>query len=80
MKYQSIYNRVKRIEGQTRAISEMLAADKPEQDILIQMDAAKSSLASAVVSFIELQLSIEKDGRIELPKDQLRAILRALKK
>lgn len=80
MKYQSIYNRIKRIEGQVRGISEMISADKPEQDILIQIEAAKSSLASTIVSFIELQLSNEKDGRIEISKDQLRAILRTLKK
>lgn len=80
MKYQSIYNRIKRIEGQVRGVSEMLAADKPEQDILIQMEAAKSSLASTLTTFIELQLSLERDGKIEVGKEQLRAILRAIKK
>lgn len=80
MKYKSIYNRIKRIEGQIRGISEMLASDKPEQDILIQLEAARSSLGSAVVSFIEHQLSIESDGKIELNKEQLRAIFRSIKK
>lgn len=80
MKYQSIYNRIKRIEGQVRGIGEMLASDKPEQDILIQIEAARSSLGSAISSFIEQQLSIESDGKIELNKEQLRAILRSVKK
>jgi DNA-binding FrmR family transcriptional regulator len=80
MKYQSIYNRIKRIEGQVRGVSEMLASDKPEQDILIQIEAARSSLGSTITSFIELQLSIESDGKIELNKEQLRAILRSVKR
>ena len=80
MKYQSIYNRIKRIEGQVRGISEMLASDKPEQDILIQIEAARSSLGSTISTFIELQLSIESDGKIELNKEQLRAILRSVKR
>lgn len=58
----------------------MLAAEKPEQEILIQMEAAKASLASALTAFIEAQLSLEKDGRIELSKDQARAILKILRK
>ncbi len=80
MKYQSIYNRIKRIEGQVRGIGDMMMAQKPEQDILIQMSAAKSSLASTIASFIEIQLSLENEGKIILDKDQLRAILREIKK
>lgn len=80
MKYQSIYNRLKRIEGQVRGITEMVASDKPEQDILIQLEAAKSSLGSSIVSLIETMLSTEKDGKVELDKNQLRAILRSIKK
>ncbi len=80
MRYQNIYNRIKRIEGQLRGISEMIASEKPEQDILIQMEAARSSLGSTISATIETQLSNEKDGKIELTKDQLRAILRAVKK
>ena len=80
MKYQSIYNRLKRIEGQVRGINEMVASDKPEQDILIQLEAARSSLGSTISNFIETLLSTEKDGKVELSHDQLRAILRAVKK
>lgn len=63
-----------------RGISEMVASDKPEQDILIQLEAARSSLGSAITSLIESILSIEKDGKVEIPKESLRAILRAVKK
>ena len=80
MRYQNIYNRIKRIEGQVRAISEMLAAQKPEQDILIQLEAARSSLGSSITALIELMITTEREGKVELSKDQLRAILRAVKK
>lgn len=80
MKYKSIYNRIKRIEGQVRGISEMLASNKPEQDILIQLEAAKSSLGSTISRFIEDQLALERDGKVSLSKDQIRSILRSIKK
>ena len=80
MRYQNIYNRIKRIEGQVRGISEMIAAEKPEQDILIQLEAARSSLGSSITAMIELMVTMEKEGKVELTKDQLRAILRAVKK
>jgi len=80
MKYQSIYNRLKRIEGQVRGVTEMVASDKPEQDILIQLEAARSSLGSTISSFIESLLSIENNGKVEITKESLRAILRAVKK
>ncbi len=80
MKYQSIYNRIKRIEGQVRGISEMIVADKPEQDILIQLEAARSSLGSTISALIESLIANEKEGKVELTKDQLRAIMRAVKR
>jgi DNA-binding FrmR family transcriptional regulator len=36
--------RIKKIEGQLRAISEMVGKDVPCEDILIQINAAKSAL------------------------------------
>jgi DNA-binding FrmR family transcriptional regulator len=36
--------RIKKIEGQLRAISEMINKDVPCEDILIQINAAKSAL------------------------------------
>lgn len=80
MKHQSIYNRIKRIEGQVRGISEMMAAEKPEQDILIQLEAARSSLGSTISALIESLITHEKEGKVELTKDQLRAIMRAVKR
>jgi len=58
----------------------MVASDKPEQDILVQLEAARSSLGSTISSLIELQLAIEKEGKVEISKDLVRAILRAVRK
>lgn len=80
MKHIQIYNRLKRIEGQVRGVTEMVAAEKPEQDILVQLEAARSSLGSTISSLIESLLSIENNGKVELTRDQLRAIMRAVKK
>ncbi len=80
MRHQQIYNRLRRIEGQIRGISEMLTADKPEPDIIIQLEAAKSSLASAISSLIELMLSEDKEGKTILTERQKETILRLIKK
>lgn len=63
-----------------RGVSEMLASEKPEQDILIQLEAARSALGSTISSLIESLLSIEREGKVELSKDQFRAIMRAVKR
>jgi CsoR family transcriptional regulator, copper-sensing transcriptional repressor len=39
-----VQTRIKKIEGQLRAISEMVNTDVPCEDILIQINAAKSAL------------------------------------
>ena len=39
-----VQTRIKKIEGQLRAISEMVDKDVPSEDILIQINAAKSAL------------------------------------
>jgi DNA-binding FrmR family transcriptional regulator len=41
---QKVQSRIKKIEGQLRAISEMVDKDIPCEDILIQINAAKSAL------------------------------------
>ncbi len=79
MKYQSIYSRLRRIEGQIRGIEEMVAKDRPEQEILIQLDAAKSSLASTISSLIESMMQKDAEGKILLDEVSLRAILRSIK-
>lgn len=40
----NIQTRIKKIEGQLRAISEMVGKDVPCEDILIQVNASKSAL------------------------------------
>lgn len=80
MRYQSIYNRLRRIEGQIRGIEEMVQNNKPEQDILIQLDAAKSSISSAVASLIEKMLQSDTEGKVVLNQEKLRYLLRIIKK
>lgn len=80
MKHQKIYNRLKRIEGQIRGVSEMLAADKPEPDIIVQLEAAKSSIASATSSLVEEILEIDIEGKVQISDKQKRTLLRLIKK
>lgn len=79
MKHQSIYNRLRRIEGQIRGIEEMLVKERPDTDILIQLEASKSSLSSTLANFIEEMLE-EKEGEVKISETALRAILRSIKK
>lgn len=80
MKHQNIYNRLRRIEGQVRGIEEMLSKDRPEPDILIQLEAAKSSLSSTISSLIEGMVEVGDDGKVILGQTEVRALLRSVKK
>ncbi len=80
IKHQSIYNRLRRIEGQVRGIGEMVAKDKSEQEILIQLEAARSSLSSTIGSLIKEMLKQDENGKVMLEENQIRAILRSVKK
>lgn len=79
MKYQNIYNRLRRIEGQIRGIEDMVAKDRKEEDILIQLEAAKSSLASTISSLIEGLLEKNTEGKIILEPKQIEVLLRSIK-
>jgi len=79
MRHQGIYNRLRRIEGTIRGIEAMVRDDRADQDILIQLEAAKSALSSASSALIQSVLKTNKDGRIELTTDQARLILHLLK-
>jgi CsoR family transcriptional regulator, copper-sensing transcriptional repressor len=79
MNHKPIYNRLRRIEGQIRGIEEMLAKERPDTDILIQLEAAKSSLSSTCANFIEGMLE-KKDDEVKISETALRAILRSIKK
>ena len=79
MKHQSVYNRLRRIEGQIRGIEEMVAKDRPEQEILIQLEAAKSSLSSTVANLIEEMLQTTEEG-VVLSVEQARIVLKFLRK
>jgi DNA-binding FrmR family transcriptional regulator len=78
MRHQNIYNRLRRIEGQVRGIEEMLASDKPEKSILIQLAAVKSSVSSSIIALIEEMIG--KDTKPEqIKKEDLETILHFLK-
>lgn len=79
MKHQSIFNRLRRIEGQIRGIEEMLTKDRPDDEILMQLEAARSSLGSTVSSFFDSQMIRDEEGKVVLDDSQVRAILRAIK-
>jgi len=76
MKHQSIYNRLRRIEGSIRGIEEMVAKDKPEREILIQLSAAKSSLSSTIIALIE---EMAGPHSAEIKKEDFDIVLKFLK-
>lgn len=78
MKYPSIYNRLRRIEGQIRGIEEMIEKDRPEQEILIQLSAAKSSLSGSIMALIESTLKVDGES-VTISKEQAETILRFIK-
>lgn len=49
-------NRLKRIEGQVRGLIKMVEADKPCEDILIQISSAKSALHKTGQTILESYL------------------------
>lgn len=79
MKYQSTYNRLRRIEGQIRGIEDMVAKDRSPQEILIQLEAVKSSVGSTISNLIENLLTYS-DEKIILKKEELVTLLRLIKK
>ena len=80
MKHQSIYNRLRRIEGQIRGIEEMISKDRDSEDILIQLEAVRASLASSISALIESMLEKNLEGNIILSEKEKNALLRAIKK
>ncbi len=82
MKYQSIYNRLRRIEGQVRGVEEMITKDSAEKEILIQLEALKSSLSSTISSFLAEIINKKRldDGSFAVDEDWIKSILRFLKK
>lgn len=58
----------------------MVANDKNESEVLIQLEAAKSSLSSTISTLIEGMVEVGEDGKVNLNETELHAILRAFKK
>lgn len=80
MKHQKIFNRLRRIEGQIRGIEEMVAKDRKEEYLLIQLEAARSSLASTISTLIEEMLEKPAEGDLKLDDIKIKALLRAIKR
>ncbi len=80
MRHKKIYNRLRRIEGQIRGIEEMIQNDRKEEDLLIQLEAARSSMASTISSLIESMLDKGLDSKVVLTESQIQALLRSIKK
>lgn len=80
MKHQSIFNRLRRIEGTIRGIEEMLDKDRPAEEIFVQLSAAKSSLSSTLAAFIESMLEAkDANNKISLTQEQVRLILKSIR-
>ncbi|MFA7253179.1 MAG: metal-sensing transcriptional repressor [Patescibacteria group bacterium] len=79
MKHKNIYSRLRRIEGQIRGIEEMIEKGRSEQEIMIQLQAAKSSIAGAITSFVEGMLTKNEKGEVIVPPENAATILRLLK-
>lgn len=58
----------------------MVATDRLERDILIQLDAARSSLAATIASLISEMLKINTDDQVLLKSADVNSILRFVKK
>jgi DNA-binding FrmR family transcriptional regulator len=80
MKYQSVYNRLRRIEGQIRGIEEMIAKDRPEEELLMQLEAVKASIASSISSLVEKMIEDNNKSDAEIANRHLKTLLRLLKK
>lgn len=80
MKHQKIFNRLRRIEGQIRGIEEMLANNRKEEDLLIQLEAARSSVSSTIGSLIEEMLEKPDGEDLKLDERKIKAFLRAIRR
>lgn len=79
MWYKSIYNRLRRVEGTIRGIEEMLAKEKPEREIIIQLEAAKSALASTIVTMARQMMENRKRTK-DLSDEDFQLLLRLISK
>lgn len=58
----------------------MLDKGRPDEEILMQLDAAKSSLGSTISTLISEIISLNEAGQVILGEAQTRAILRSVRK
>jgi len=58
----------------------MVANDKSDSEILIQLEAVHSSVASTIAGLIELMMEKDTQGKIILDDRKVQSILRLIKK
>lgn len=80
MKYQPVYNRLRRIEGQIRGIEGMIEKERPATEILVQLEAAKSSLGSSISVLVDEMIQKNAEGKVTLSESELKTLLRLIKK
>ncbi|MFA5926649.1 MAG: metal-sensing transcriptional repressor [Patescibacteria group bacterium] len=79
MKHQPIYNRLRRIEGQVRGIGDMLGKEKPATEILIQLEAVRSSVGSTIGALVEEMIDEKSKDNPSL-SSELQTLLRLIKR
>lgn len=75
-----LITRLRKVEGQIRGICGMLYEKRSITDVMVQFEAAQSSLNSSVANYLELHLGEEKNGKITISSDIARTFLRQIKK
>lgn len=58
----------------------MLSHDRSDRDIIMQLEAVKSSVSSSISLLITRLFDIQEDGKLELSQEQAEMILKMIKK
>jgi DNA-binding FrmR family transcriptional regulator len=75
-----IHNQLRRIEGQIRGIEGMVASGKPTREVLVQLEAAQSSISSVISQLLAGLFEINEDGGLNISQDDAQTILKQIKK
>ena len=58
----------------------MLSKDRSDRDLLIQLEAVKSSVSSSIAVLLARLFEIQENGELKLSQEQAEVILRMIKK
>lgn len=78
MDKKKVKNRLSRIEGQVRGISRMVDETRETSEIVNQLQAAKSAVASLIVSLVEEKFTTNESG-LTISPDDAAMLLRLIK-